>query len=179
MRAIVVEGSGSDSRMALREVPDLAPPGAGEVRIRVVATAVNRADLLQRRGFYPGPPMDHEIPGSKIDLPKKVRALALRHALSAKAGASEITVLDSVAVSEPKTAKLRAQLGKLGLSSALIISGPELDRNFVLAARNIPDIDVLPAQGINVYDILRRKRLVLTRDAVAALSARFPADGGA
>lgn len=107
------------------------------------------------------------------DLPKKVRALALRHALSAKAKDGAIVVLDNAAVAEPKTKVLRGQLGKLGLDSALVIDGPELDMNFRLAARNIPNVDVLPVQGINVYDILRREKLVLTRAAVDALEARF------
>jgi len=110
-----------------------------------------------------------------IDLPKKVRALALKHALSAKARASDIIVIDRAATSEAKTSALRAQFEKLGLGSALIISEAELDRNFALAARNIPHIDVLPVQGINVYDILRRRKLVLTRAAIEALEARFKA----
>ena len=113
------------------------------------------------------------------DLPKKVRALALRHALSAKANASEIVVIEHAVTSDPKTSKLRAQFSKLGLDSALIIGGTEIDRNFTLAARNIPHIDVLPAQGINVYDVLRCRKLVLTKDAVAALTTRFAAEGAA
>lgn len=108
-----------------------------------------------------------------IDLPKKVRALALRHALSAKAKAGALIVLDKAESKEPKTAGLRARFDKLGLTSALIIDGAELDANFRLAARNIPDVDVLPVQGINVYDILRRDRLVLTKAAVDELEARF------
>ena len=108
-----------------------------------------------------------------IDLPKKVRALALRHALSAKAKAGEIVILDSVASKEPKTAALLLQFGKLAWSNALIIDGTDLDKNFALAARNIPHIDVLPIEGINVVDILRRERLVLTKAAVEALEARF------
>lgn len=107
-----------------------------------------------------------------IDLPKKVRALALRHALSAKAKAGEIVILDK-AESNGKTGALKAQFDKLSWSNALIIDGAELDAAFARAARNIPDIDVLPVQGINVYDILRRKKLVLTRAAVEALEARF------
>jgi len=107
------------------------------------------------------------------DLPKKVRALALRHALSAKAKDGGIVVLDKAAVSEAKTKALAAQFGKLGLSNALIVDGATLDANFTTAARNIPNIDVLPVQGINVYDILRRKTLVLTKAAVEALEARF------
>jgi len=108
-----------------------------------------------------------------IDLPKKVRALALKLALSAKARAGELTVVDSLATKEAKTAALRAQFGKLSWSNALIVDGTELDQNFALAARNIPQIDVLPIQGINVADILRRNRLVLTKAAVEALEARF------
>jgi large subunit ribosomal protein L4 len=108
-----------------------------------------------------------------IELPKKVRALALRHALSAKAKASELVVLDTAEAAEPKTAKMRQSLEKLGLRSALIVTGAEVNANFALAARNIPNIDVLPVQGINVYDILRREKLVLTRAAVEALEARF------
>ena len=108
-----------------------------------------------------------------IDLPKRVRTLALKHALSAKMQASELVVLDNTAVGEPKTAGLRKQFAKLGLKSALIIDGQEVDKNFGLAARNIPNIDVLPVQGINVYDILRCEKLVLTKAAVDALEARL------
>ncbi len=108
-----------------------------------------------------------------IDLPKKVRALALKHALSAKARAGELVVVDSVATEAAKTASLRQTFGKLNWSNALIIDGAEVDRNFALAARNIPQIDVLPVQGINVVDILRRHKLVLTKAALEALEARF------
>jgi len=108
-----------------------------------------------------------------IDLPKKIRALALKHALSAKAKAGEITVVSVLAAKEAKTAALRSQFGKLAWTSALIIDGAELDKNFALAARNIPQIDVLPVQGINVVDILRREKLVLTKAALEALEARF------
>jgi large subunit ribosomal protein L4 len=107
------------------------------------------------------------------DLPKKVRALALRHALSAKARDGGIIILSDAGLVEPKTKILAGKLSKIGLSSALVIDGAEPQVNFVLAARNIPKIDVLPVQGINVYDILRREKLVLTRTAVAALEARF------
>lgn len=108
-----------------------------------------------------------------IDLPKKVRALALRHALSAKARAGEIVIVDSVTSKDPKTAGLRAKFGKLDWANALIIDGATVDQNFALAARNIPQIDVLPVQGINVVDILRRHKLVLTKAALEALEARF------
>jgi large subunit ribosomal protein L4 len=107
-----------------------------------------------------------------IEMPKKVRALALRHALSAKAKAGEIVVLEA-AKADGKTKGLRAKFDGLGLDNALIIDGAEIEPTFARAARNIPNIDVLPVQGINVYDILRRKKLVLTKAAVAALEARF------
>ena len=108
-----------------------------------------------------------------IDLPKKVRALALRHALSAKAKDGGIVLIDKASVKDAKTKVLAQQLDKLGLANALIIDGSEVEANFRSAARNIPNIDVLPVQGINVYDILRRKTLVLTKAALNALEARF------
>jgi len=109
----------------------------------------------------------------EIDLPKKVRALALRHALSAKAKDGSLVVLDSASLTAPKTAALRVQLTKLGLKNALVIAGPEVDANLKLAARNIPHLDVLPNAGLNVYDVLRHHTLVLTRAAVEAIEARF------
>lgn len=108
-----------------------------------------------------------------IDMPKKVRALALRHALSAKAKAGEIIVLAEASSKDGKTGALRDQFAKLGLENALIIDGTSIEVTFARAARNIPNIDVLPVAGINVYDILRRKKLVLTKAAVAALDVRF------
>lgn len=108
-----------------------------------------------------------------VDLPKKVRALALRHALSAKAQAGEIVVLDKATSKDGKTGALKAQFAKLDWTNVLIIDGAELETGFARAARNLPNIDVLPVQGINVYDVLRRKKLVLTKAAVAALDERF------
>ena len=113
-------------------------------------------------------PRDHSH-----DLTKKFRALALRHALSAKAKSGSLVVVDDLASKESKTAALRGQFGKLGFENALMIGGSELDNNFKLAARNIPNIDVLPVQGINVYDILRRNTLVLSKAAIDALEERF------
>jgi large subunit ribosomal protein L4 len=110
-----------------------------------------------------------------FDLPKKVRALALRHALSSKAGSGALIILSSAEMKQSKTAALRADLAKLGLSNALIIAGATVDPNLKLAARNIPNIDVLPDAGLNVYDVLRRDTLVLTKDAVEAIRARFEA----
>jgi large subunit ribosomal protein L4 len=108
-----------------------------------------------------------------FDLPKKVRALALRHALSSKAKSGALIVVDSVAVDETKTGALRIKLSGIGLTNALVIAGPEVDANFARAARNIPNLDVLPNAGLNVYDVLRRRTLVLTKDAVSAIEARF------
>jgi large subunit ribosomal protein L4 len=107
------------------------------------------------------------------DLPKKVRALALRHALSAKVKASDLIIVDDLLSAEAKTKVLVSQFAKLGLENALLIGGAEIDANFRRAASNIPNIDVLPIQGINVYDILRRGKLVLSKAAVEALEERF------
>jgi large subunit ribosomal protein L4 len=107
------------------------------------------------------------------DLPKKVRALALRHALSAKARAGALVVWDRVEIAVAKTKVLRATFEKTALKNALIIDGAGAPAQFALAARNLPDIDVLPVEGVNVYDIMRREKLVLTRAAVEALEARF------
>lgn len=128
-----------------------------------------KSPLLRGGGKAFGPkPRDYAIA-----LPRKLRALALRHALSAKARDDALVVLDKAEAKEPKTKGLRLRLDKLGWSSALIVDGAEVERNFSLAARNLPDIDVLPVQGLNVYDILRRDTLVLTKAALEALEARF------
>ena len=108
-----------------------------------------------------------------FDLPKKVRALALRHALSSKAKDGSLIVVDTLTLKDAKTAALRTQLGAIGITHALVIAGAEVDKNFGLAARNIPNVDVLPNAGLNVYDVLRRRTLVLTKDAVEAIQARF------
>jgi large subunit ribosomal protein L4 len=107
------------------------------------------------------------------DLPKKVRKLALRTALSAKLAEGKLVVLDAASVGSHKTKELALRFGKLGFASALIIDGANLDQNFQRAARNIPLVDLLPEQGANVYDILRRDTLVLTRNAVEQLEARL------
>jgi large subunit ribosomal protein L4 len=107
------------------------------------------------------------------DLPKKVRALALKMALSDKAKSEKLIVLSEASIKEPKTKALIAIFGGLGLANALIIDGAAVEDNFRLAARNIPEIDVLPIAGINVYDIMRRDTLVLTKAAVEALTERF------
>jgi len=107
------------------------------------------------------------------DLPKKVRALALRHALSAKVRAGGLVVWDKAEVGEGKTKILRECFAKGAIANALIIDGAQVHEKFAAAARNLPQIDVLPVQGINVYDIMRREKLVLTRGAIEALEARF------
>jgi len=108
-----------------------------------------------------------------IDMPKKVRALALRHAISAKAKAGALVILDEAKSVDGKTKALKDQFSKLEWTNALIIAGSEIDPLFARAARNIPMIDVLPIHGLNVYDILRRNKLVLTKAAVEALEQRF------
>ena len=128
-----------------------------------------KVNLFRGGGRSFGPtPRSHAI-----GLPKKVRALALKHALSAKAKDGGIVVVDKATVKDGKTRALQTSFEKLGLANALIIDGAEVEAGFRLAARNIPNIDVLPVQGINVYDILRRPTLVLTKAALEALEARF------
>jgi large subunit ribosomal protein L4 len=109
----------------------------------------------------------------EFSLQKKVRRLALKTALSAKHAEGKLIVLETAKLADAKTKALAERLGKLGWNSVLIIDGPAVDENFARAARNIPGIDVLPQQGANVYDILRRDTLVLTRDAVQHLEARL------
>jgi large subunit ribosomal protein L4 len=128
-----------------------------------------RVNLFRGGGRSFGP----VVRSHEIGMPKKVRALALKHALSAKAKDGGIVVVDKATVEGGKTKALLANFEKLGLSNALIIDGAAVDAGFAQAARNIPNVDVLPVQGINVYDILRRQKLVLTKAAVEALEARF------
>jgi len=106
-------------------------------------------------------------------LPKKVRKLALAHALSSKVKQDALLVLDKAELKEGKTKELSSKLAGLGLTNALIISGAEVEAGFARAARNIPNIDVLPVAGLNVYDVLRRRHLVLTKEALAGIEARF------
>ncbi|EJF76821.1 50S ribosomal protein L4 [Bartonella birtlesii] len=111
--------------------------------------------------------------GHAHGLPKKVRALGLRLALSAKLKAKDLIVVDEMRVQDAKTKVLVSHFSKLGFDNALLIGGKEVDANFSRAASNIPNIDILPIQGINVYDILRRSKLVLSKAAVEALEERF------
>ena len=128
-----------------------------------------RANLFRGGGRSFGP----VVRSHAIDLPKKVRVLALKHALSAKAKDGGIVVIEDAKLAATKTKLLKGHFEKLGVANALIIDGAEIDNGFRLATRNIPNIDVLPIQGINVYDILRRHTLVLTRAALDALEARL------
>lgn len=114
-----------------------------------------------------------QVRSHEHDLTKKVKALALKHALSAKAKDGAIVIWENDQLAEPKTKLLKAGFDKTGLASALIIDGAAPQINFALAARNLPKIDVLPVEGVNVYDIIRRDKLVLTRSAVDALEARL------
>ncbi len=127
--------------------------------------------VSQRRGggvVFGPQPRDHSH-----DLPKKVRRLALKTALSAKASEGKLVVLEAAKLESGKTRELAKRFQALGWRSVLLIDGVDLDEGLVRAARNIPEVDVLPQQGANVYDILRRDTLVLTRDAVQALEARL------
>ncbi len=127
------------------------------------------APIFRKGGVYKGP-----VPRSHAhDLPKKFRKLGLRHALSAKAKAGELVVIEAAELKEAKTKVLARAVKDLGWKRALVIDGAEVDENFARAARNIEGIDVLPSIGANVYDILRRDTLVLTKAAVEALEARL------
>lgn len=128
-----------------------------------------RAPQMRGGGVAHGP----VVRSHAIKLPKKVRKLALKSALSAKQAEGKLVVLDDAKSKSPKTKDLAASVKKLGWQSALVIAGGEIDSNFALAARNIVGLDVLPTQGANVHDILRRDTLVLTKDAVASLVERL------
>jgi large subunit ribosomal protein L4 len=157
---------------AVKNRADIARTGKKMYRQKGTGSARHgsaRVNLFRGGGRSFGP----VVRSHAIDLPKKVRALALKHALSAKAKDGGIIVLEQASVTDGKTKALQQHLANLGLTNALIIDGAAVDANFAQAARNIPDIDVLPVQGINVYDILRRHTLVLTRAALTALEARF------
>lgn len=107
------------------------------------------------------------------DLPKKIRMLALKMALSAKAANGKLIVLDEAKAKDHKTKPMATALGKFGFASALIVGGKEVDVNFARATANLPRIDVLPSAGANVYDILRRDMLVLTKEAVSDLTEKL------
>ena len=128
-----------------------------------------KAPIFRHGGVTKGPqPRSHAH-----DLPKKFRALGLRHALSAKAKAGELVIIDTASMDTPKTGALAKVARDLGWKRVLIIDGADLNENFAMAARNIETIDVLPSMGANVYDILRRDQLVITKAGVEALEARL------
>ena len=128
-----------------------------------------KAPIFRHGGVVKGPtPRSHAH-----DLPKKFRALGLRHALSAKAKAGELVILDTAVMAEAKTSMLARAAKELGWKRVLIIDGVDIDANFALAARNIEGIDVLPTMGANVYDILKRDTLVITKAGIQALEARL------
>ncbi|MEQ9042698.1 MAG: 50S ribosomal protein L4 [Alphaproteobacteria bacterium] len=148
--------------------------GTGKKPWRQKGTGRARQGSLRSTQFRGGAVAFGPVPRSHAyHLPKKVRKLALKVALSTKQAEGKIVVLDSTKSKSDKTRDLVANLGKLGWSSVLVIDGPEVDANFRRAAQNLPGIDVLPQQGTNVYDILRRDLLVLTKDAVQHLEARL------
>ncbi len=127
------------------------------------------ANIFVGGGRAFGPiPRDHGY-----SLPKKIRKLGLKSALSAKQASGKIIVVDAAELKDGKTQELQAKLEKLGLTNALFLDGAEVNENFLRAAQNIPNVDVLPTQGANVYDILRRDTLVLTKAAVAQLGERL------
>jgi large subunit ribosomal protein L4 len=128
-----------------------------------------KAPIFRHGGVVKGP-----IPRSHAhDLPKQFRALGLRHALSAKAKAGELIILDNITMAEGKTATLAKVAKELGWKRVLIIDGATVDANFAQAARNIEGIDVLPTMGANVYDILKRDQLIITKAGIEALEARL------
>jgi len=114
-------------------------------------------------------PVNHS---HEFDLPKKVRALGLKHALSSKAKEGAIVVIEEAAAKQVKTADLAKRFGKMGVDNALVVDG-EFEKNFALSARNLAQVDCVPAKGLNVYDIMRRDKLVLTKNAVKAIEERL------
>ena len=127
------------------------------------------APIFRHGGVYKGP----VVRSHAHDLPKKVRAMGLRHALSAKAGAGELVVIEDLDMAEAKTGILAKKVRELGWKRVLIIDGATVADNFARAAANIEGLDVLSSMGANVYDILKRDTLVLTRAGVEALQARL------
>lgn len=127
------------------------------------------APIFRKGGIYKGPvPRSHAF-----DLPKKVRALGLRHALSAKATAGELFVIEDLNLADAKTAAVAKAVRENGWKRVLVIDGTEVNEDFARAARNLEGVDVLPSMGANVYDILKRDTLVITRAGVEALEARL------
>ncbi|WBU57598.1 50S ribosomal protein L4 [Paracoccus sediminicola] len=128
-----------------------------------------KAPIFRKGGVYKGPtPRSHAF-----DLPKKVRALGLKHALSAKANAGELVVIEDLNIADAKTSAVAKAVKENGWKRVLVIDGADVNEGFARAARNLDGVDVLPSMGANVYDILKRDTLVLTRAGVEALEARL------
>ena len=128
-----------------------------------------KAPIFRKGGVYKGPtPRSHAF-----DLPKKVRALGLKHALSAKANSGDLVILEDLNLADAKTSAVAKAVKEKGWKRVLVIDGAEVNEGFARAARNVDGIDVLPSMGANVYDILRRDTLVITRAGVEALEARL------
>jgi large subunit ribosomal protein L4 len=148
--------------------------GTSKKPYRQKGTGRARQGSLRSPQFRGGAVIFGPLPRSHAhDLPKKVRRLGLKTALSAKQAEGKLVVLKEAKLGASKTGELAKRLDKLGWGSVLVIDGPELDDNFARASANLPNVDVLPQQGANVYDILRRETLVLTASAVEALEARL------
>ena len=128
-----------------------------------------KAPIFRKGGVYKGPtPRSHAF-----DLPKKVRALGLKHALSAKANAGELVVIEDLNIADAKTSAVAKAVKENGWKRVLVIDGADVNEGFARAARNLDGVDVLPSMGANVYDILKRDTLVITRAGVEALEARL------
>ena len=150
--------------MALTASKPFKQKGSGNAR-----QGSRKGAQFRKGGVVFGPVVrDHSF-----DLTKKFRKLGLKTALSAKAKAGNLVVIDEAKLSAPKTKDLQAKLNACGLTNCLFIDGKEVDVNFALASRNIAGIDILPTIGANVYDILKKDKLVLTKDAVSCLEERL------
>ncbi len=148
--------------------------GTGKKPWRQKGTGRARAgDLKRPQDRQGGVAFGPRTRSHAFDLPKKIKQIALKSALSSKAAANKLIVLDEAVSKDHKTKPMAAALAKMEIDSALIISGAEVDANFARATNNIPKIDVLPAQGLNVYDILRRDTLIMTKEAVETITARL------
>jgi len=152
------------SEVALTPAKPFKQKGGGRAR-----QGSRKGTQFRKGGIVFGPVVrDHSH-----DLTKKFRQLGLKTALSAKLKEGNLVILDDAKLAEPKTKLLKSSLEACGLNNCLIIGGKEIDTNFALASRNLVEVDVLPAIGANVYDILRKDKLVLTKDAVACLGERL------
>jgi large subunit ribosomal protein L4 len=161
--------SGNHSTKGVSEVS-----GTGKKPWKQKGTGRARQGSMRSPQFVGGAVIFGPKPRSHAtDLPKKLRALGLRMALSLKSGTGKLVVLDDAKPKDHKTKAMASALTKMGVESALFVTGKEVDANFARATANLPKIDVLPSQGANVYDILRRDTLFLTKEAVADLTERL------